>query len=716
MSNYSTSDQNIISDRHHANNLKYFDPVHNNSKIVKKYLTLRKQRSLHDKVSAGVSQSSARLVVCGGGPCGTGFLIAALRDGSLEELCADGLVVLESSDAIGPGSLCSYQNGSNSIADAFAEIAESLKELEPALLEDPSYKMLLQHRGQDLAALTDLLPYMVMLGKIITKRIIAAGGRVLTGTTVTAIDSSKSSSWYVVRSTQSLASGLEEGGQTAVLQHEITADQVIIAIGGKSLVPSNVSPPQPLPPPGDAEFERGATFSSDDYLRSAIPPTSGHTVIVGCGASAWSAAGKVMCNPDASATVTIVSRGSPRLFFFTAADADAAGYSYDPVSNVCPLTKRVNRYGGLRGASHTLAISALAGEIPRIKFVDAGSQEADASIKRADRVVVCCGYGSKADGLMRCDGKTVELSHNKNGQLSVDSTLRVLDSNGKPIEGLFCCSIGSAVPHDLELGGEPGWAGPIDGVWLYNFDMGKKMLRSLSNRGGRWLQIYDRIANTAAPDAPLHVVGGYQMFTKEQWVEQTLKLLEPLQAALSLPGCRVLEVGIGAGAFAEVILRSFPNISSFHGVDYSAPAVEIANFRLREEFGQSKFTGMAGNAADLKVLMATEEKFDVVVSFGLTQYLDSISTVEDCLVQMVSVLKPTGHLYVGEVSDEAKREEALAKRSSTHKQAGPDQMYIPQEIFYRVPETNNISIVQHEKIGLTYPTASYRYSAYLTKR
>jgi len=52
MYNYSVSDQNIISYSLYGNNPKYFDPVHNNIKIVKKSLPKWTVRIyLHDKVS-----------------------------------------------------------------------------------------------------------------------------------------------------------------------------------------------------------------------------------------------------------------------------------------------------------------------------------------------------------------------------------------------------------------------------------------------------------------------------------------------------------------------------------------------------------------------------------------------------------------------------------------------------------------------------------------
>jgi ubiquinone/menaquinone biosynthesis C-methylase UbiE len=183
----------------------------------------------------------------------------------------------------------------------------------------------------------------------------------------------------------------------------------------------------------------------------------------------------------------------------------------------------------------------------------------------------------------------------------------------------------------------------------------------------------------------------------------------------------VLEVGVGAGAFAEVILQSFPEISAFVGMDYSIPAVEIANSRLCKDAGKdAKFKAVAGNALQVQALMANEEKFDVVVSFGLTQYLESVTTVDAWLEQMVSVLKPGGRMYIGEVNDEAKKAEALAIRATSHKKASPDHLYLmsagPATVWKQVRGVSNLSIVQHTDLGLTYPTASYRYSAYLTKQ
>ena len=64
------------------------------------------------------------------------------------------------------------------------------------------------------------------------------------------------------------------------------------------------------------------------------------------------------------------------------------------------------------------------------------------------------------------------------------------------------------------------------------------------------------------------------------------------------------------------------------------------------------------------VPFATDASFDVVISFGVTQYLNSLIDVEKKFAEMVRVAKPGGRVVCCEVSDSAKEYIADAIRAN----------------------------------------------------
>ena len=126
------------------------------------------------------------------------------------------------------------------------------------------------------------------------------------------------------------------------------------------------------------------------------------------------------------------------------------------------------------------------------------------------------------------------------------------------LEHTYAYGLGSGIALNADIGGEVrGWGSiRADGIWLYQFDIGKAIHRELTKAGAStsWVEIYNKKARQlSAANAPLHHFGGYEMFTWEQWLAQAQVLLEPLRPSLRRS---VLEVGVGAGAFVAAI-RAF---------------------------------------------------------------------------------------------------------------------------------------------------------------
>jgi SAM-dependent methyltransferase len=94
-----------------------------------------------------------------------------------------------------------------------------------------------------------------------------------------------------------------------------------------------------------------------------------------------------------------------------------------------------------------------------------------------------------------------------------------------------------------------------------------------------------------------------------------------LVAASAGVGQRVLDVGCGTGATTLAIARRLGADAQCLGVDLSAPMIELAGRRAREEASRARFL-----RADAQVHAFAPESFDVVVSrFGVMFFDDPVA-------------------------------------------------------------------------------------------
>jgi ubiquinone/menaquinone biosynthesis C-methylase UbiE len=133
---------------------------------------------------------------------------------------------------------------------------------------------------------------------------------------------------------------------------------------------------------------------------------------------------------------------------------------------------------------------------------------------------------------------------------------------------------------------------------------------------------------------------------------------------------QVIEIGSGAGAFIDILKKNHPHIK-ISGVDYCENLISIANNRLDGDF-------IVGNACNLYSLK--NQMYDVVLSFGMTAYLDSIDDCRKFINEAFRIAKPNGTIYIGEVSDLAKKDFALNLRKKTHTKNDLDHLYIKKFI------------------------------------
>ena len=464
------------------------------------------------------------------------------------------------------------------------------------------------------------------------------------------------------------------------------------------------------------------------------------------------------------------------------------------------------RYGGLRGPAFELACSAfLAGtekRLVRLQMMrtEGSMAETQALLERSSCIVAAVGYSARLPAKITDEtDQPMQLHRDSLGALIVGPAGGCIgvgaDGVPFPLKGVYAFGLGAGLRSDKKAsGGEQSFSGRVDGVWLYQNDMGVRVLRDLlgpsptqnkqltpendgkgsgdsdiktstrqddrghvepepenaesaralgsaagkavaaslsddvsgsasqgpATRGARWHAIYERKGAVADRETPLHVIGGYHMFTLQQWDAQTALLAAPFAETLG-PGAAVLEIGVGAGAVLDSLTRVCAAGATFKlsGMDYSASVVEMASARLAGEF-------KVGDAADIAAAGYAKDTYDLVLSFGVMQYLNNLDDARAKVRGMMAVAKPDGGIvYFCEVSDLAKKGLADELRGVTHTRGTadsvssdtPDHLYVPKSLFEEAAAEMGCSVEfkDHLDLGLTYATAPYRFSCYCVR-
>lgn len=229
------------------------------------------------------------------------------------------------------------------------------------------------------------------------------------------------------------------------------------------------------------------------------------------------------------------------------------------------------------------------------------------------------------------------------------------------------------------------------------------------SRDAVWREIWRRKGLDVS--LPLHHADGFDLLTEAEMH----RMIAEVTAPIGLRGDeRILECGCGAGAFLAGLLALHPRLH-LSGVDYSPTLLE----RAREGFDGEFFLA---DMTDLSFLASNT--YDHTLSFGAVIYLASEDAARRAVAEMLRVTRPGGTVYVGEVSDAAKRADAESIRRSSHdgvartSDANPDHLYVPKSLFEDLARAHgaDLRIVDHTAFDLGgYQAARYRYSVYLRK-
>jgi hypothetical protein len=443
------------------------------------------------QAKAGVTLSfgDTGVAIIGGGPGGLAPLLAAHRFGHLGELLEQGITLVEQSAAIGAGSLGHWCINSDSTGFTFADCLAGAPESELASLRNHPITQEFATAGDRTVPLRRAGEFLAAIGQGMHDIIAAsAKGRVIHRHK--AVSTQQTASGWLTRirdvdtgRQQTIASRnvvIATGASQPLerLQAERVAGVNLVERWGRKLVQS-----------GDVLSEAGFRSMADRLAALGRPP---RVAIIG-GSTSAAALAYAMLHRLPNVTfgpggLTILHRRELRIFYPNAAAALAEGYTEFGPDDICPLSGRVFRLSGFRLESRELIMQArgIGGRAPepRLQLHRLGLDDA-ASVSlldEADLVIAALGYRPRALPMFDHAGKRIPLFCETGPKATlVDGQCRVLDQHRNPIPHAFAIGLAAGfVPHG-KLGGEPGFQGQANGLWLWQSDVGGMIVDAILN-------------------------------------------------------------------------------------------------------------------------------------------------------------------------------------------------------------------------------------------
>ncbi|MFY1663657.1 pyridine nucleotide-disulfide oxidoreductase [Pseudomonas sp. Pseu.R1] len=416
-------------------------------------------------------------VVGGAGPAGMGLLFNALKSGAMPELAREGLIIVDASPNPGTGRLGEYRITANSVGDVFLDCLRdpALRDVFEPLEHSPAYWRI-RRQAQSAPQLADVAELLAEASTLVLNFIVEHYGvKLWTSTTIT----------EVVHEDDEYQVWVESEGRS----RRIRCRAVVLNLGGRQdpqhLLDSLADQGLAVPPTAKVQSADALLRMNGVQLRDFFAPTlarKGRISVVGGSHSAFSVLENLADALEFAGLeeVTLVHRSQIRLFYETAEAAIEAGYRFDPQKDVCPVSGRVNRSGGLRYRALDIGREALAnGHIGktgvRVNLWQTRNgpqghfEQARQALAESEVVVQCTGYQPLLPPLNYAGGGAIRLMEVKGG-LDSDPSGCPLDSKGQRLYGLHLFGLGAGLGVDPRLGSEASFDGRIYGVWQFHND------------------------------------------------------------------------------------------------------------------------------------------------------------------------------------------------------------------------------------------------------
>ena len=436
---------------------------------------------------------SCSTTIVGGGPASLALLIAASNAGTLDKLLAHGLVIIERGEALGAGGLRGIIIRSDSAAYSFIQAIQAARD---NLLRDAPLDPLLEQfmaAPDEPVALSLVVELLTVCGTAIEEYLVNYPNcHVLTKT-------------EVMSAKQNAPGWLIRASDNATQQYvTISSENLVIAAGGRQSTDrlfTESSLHQALLPryahkilQSDQMLKQGGVEKVIRHCREVDHPL---VAIIG-GSSSAAAVAQLLTNNRLlglaipSLTTVLVHRSPMRLFYQSADEARRDRYEDYNCGDICPLTGRIHRFGGLRFDSR----SAIVKSISRVDEDTArplfclSSNELDGTairdtLERSTLIVTAIGYLPRLIPLFNQQNQRIYLKAETTYKHNlVNEHSQVLGDDGRPISGLFAIGLASGRPWTPELGGESDFVGQINSLWMWQNVIGAalslRLVRNLS--------------------------------------------------------------------------------------------------------------------------------------------------------------------------------------------------------------------------------------------
>jgi hypothetical protein len=427
-----------------------------------------------------------RTTIVGGGPAALAPLVAASRDGRLDEILAGGVAVIEAGPILGAGRLGRYAIWSDSTAETFLTAVTDHADPRLGQLVDHPLCRELRGYGKGSIPLEKAGALMVLIGEVLHKAILDAGGLVLVDHEATSAHRDADGLWHTKTCSRTMGTTFE-----------VVSDTLLLATGGAQDPARLLEEPvagRPLLP-----AFAGKILQSDDVLRQGgterlarflLGRAEPRIAIVGGSTSAVATAVLLLRTlPEETkrpGSIQILHRRPLRIFYPSSEAALADGYTEFEPRDICPVSGFVFRFAGFRTESRDLImnvrrIGGRPGDPRVVPMLIDGADPAPAHrlLEEADVIVAALGYRPRLLPLFDSSGAPIRLTGNTSPRPAVDGACRVLDAKGRPVAGVFGIGLAAGFRPAGALGGEPSFVGQANGLWLWQTAVGSMLLDNL---------------------------------------------------------------------------------------------------------------------------------------------------------------------------------------------------------------------------------------------
>ena len=428
-----------------------------------------------------VRSTRTALVIIGAGPAGLAPLFAAAETGRLQELLRAGVTILERGERLGCGSFGQYAIRSDSSAESLIEIVTRSREAALQNLSAHPVTAELASYGKGPAPLRLVADFLELAGNVMCRLVRESDhGVVFTGVEAVSVQRVSSSHWRIrLRHLKSLSESVLDSQCVVVATGaEQPRERLRIEeVGGATLLPRFE---EKLLQSGDVLTHEGCGRVQRRLAGIARPKIA----IIGGSTSAASLAGLLLSQMPAGllaeGSVTILHRRRLNIFYETVAEALADGYTEFKPDDVCRLTGRVFRLSGFRTDSRDLIMGArgIGGRPadPRLKLFpldENDTADAERLLLEADLIIAAFGYRPRLVRVLDTHSRELSLLRPEGSRWAVvDGRCRMLAADASPLPGLFAMGLAVGPGASWEHGGELGFQGQINSLWLWQHRLG----------------------------------------------------------------------------------------------------------------------------------------------------------------------------------------------------------------------------------------------------